>query len=403
MSLKVDLLDSPDTSSVKFDENGKLIQHLGLVHSYYTCFRPCATEESPYIGLEQFHGKSFVTINGHGGGGWTLNWGSITKAFELVDLTNLIKKGEKVAVIGSGIIGLSTAALLVESGVKPSNIRVYTESLDLTTTTSFGSGAIFSAMVKDKTRRNDFDEILLNTFKFWYKIKNSNENNGKSKFPWNKLAKHYELTDFYCGAEKEVGFIDSDPGISPVIKAGLLPAEEIVTMKFKTGKSHKMKKVKTYFFQTYDLLKDLFSELVDLGVVFVEKKITSPETQITENTIFNCTGAGCRNVVPHFIDKFFPLTGHMILLNTNHDNNSNKNKNFNYIVLSLYKPTKDSEAEYFIFMPKKGSGFDGVFGGSKIPNYYGGDEKLDQQNYASIIRRARDVYGESYKTPTPKF
>lgn len=396
---KIEYLDNPEISKIHFDRNGLLMKNLGLVNDYYTCYRPSSKVSCPYIKKEDFTKKTLISNFGHVGGGWTLNWGSVMKALELMDLEFAIKKNSKIAVIGGGIIGSSTVSSLIERGVNPSNITIYTENLDFKNTAAFGSGAIFSAQVKDPTVRKDFDEILLDTFKFWMKIR-EDKSTKKSKFPWHRLSNHFEFMPFYTGDEKESGFIESDTGIEPVIEAKLLPNYEKVKVRFSSGKEHNLKKVTTLFFHTYDFLKEIYNVFIEMGVGFQEKRINNINNQISEELVFNCCGAGSKFLDEYYKDSASCLAGHMIHLNKLP---IDVNKNLNYVLLSKYKETKDSEADYFIFMPKKGPGFDGVLGGTKIPHYYGGNKEFDMNHYYSIIKRARHVYGDETITPKPKF
>ena len=62
---------------------------------------------------ERLDGKQLIHNYGHGGGGMTLSWGTANIA---VDLMKGNAPAKSVAVIGSGVIGLSTAVLLQRRG-----------------------------------------------------------------------------------------------------------------------------------------------------------------------------------------------------------------------------------------------------------------------------------------------
>ncbi len=79
--------------------------------------------------------KRLVHNYGHGGGGITLSWGSSKLATEL----GLQGHSGPVAVIGSGVMGLSTARLAQEAGFP---VTIYTAALPPDTTSNIAGGQI---------------------------------------------------------------------------------------------------------------------------------------------------------------------------------------------------------------------------------------------------------------------
>ena len=75
------------------------------------CLRPFRAA-GPRLEIERFGEKTVVHNYGHGGSGWSLSWGCAEEA------TTLARSGgdSEFAVIGAGVIGLTTALRLVESG-----------------------------------------------------------------------------------------------------------------------------------------------------------------------------------------------------------------------------------------------------------------------------------------------
>jgi glycine/D-amino acid oxidase-like deaminating enzyme len=82
---------------------------------------------------EQLGDKVLVHNYGHGGGGITLSWGSSKLATEL----GLENHSGPVAIIGAGVMGLSTARLAQEAG---SPVTIYTAALPPDTTSNIAGG-----------------------------------------------------------------------------------------------------------------------------------------------------------------------------------------------------------------------------------------------------------------------
>lgn len=91
---------------------------------------------------QQFASKRLVHNYGHGGGGITLSWGTSKLAVEL----GLPGHSGPVAVMGSGIVGLSTARLVQEAGFP---VTIYTAALPPDTTSNIAGGQFHPYRVFD--------------------------------------------------------------------------------------------------------------------------------------------------------------------------------------------------------------------------------------------------------------
>lgn len=401
-------LDSPNLQEVYFSNDNQLIMHCGVINDCYVCLRPGYEGESPYIkkSILKEKNQTIVSNLGHSGGGWTLNWSTTLKAIELIDLKNT----KEIAIIGGGLMGLTTAICLIENSIEPSKITIYNESNDIKNSAGVGSGAIFSCQVKDPSVRKDFNELILENFNILNRIKKDFkllDKNYTPIFPFKNLTDKFYLLDFYTGHEENEGLIKSDTGLEPIVDAGLVPPIEIVKIKFNSEKTHLVKKVKTYFFQVFELMSEMQKELVKLGVNFIYKKITEISS-LDVKTIFNCSGAKSSDLNSKEIQfKSYSLAGHMISLTDNWYDSGSRNK-YEYVLLSPYKRTKDSESDFVVYMPKKSPGSYGVLGSTKIKDYKGGDRKLDAIYYKKIIDNLKFIFGQdtnsnSKKYQSPKF
>ena len=96
------------------------------------CLRPFRPA-GPRLELERFAEKVVVHNYGHGGSGWSLSWGCAEDAVSLARST-----GEnEFAVIGAGVIGLTTALRLVESGAK---VTIYAQEFPSETRSARATG-----------------------------------------------------------------------------------------------------------------------------------------------------------------------------------------------------------------------------------------------------------------------
>src|SRR5437764_14821019 len=92
------------------------------------------------VRLEQLGEKRLVHNYGHGGGGITLSWGSSKLATEL----GLQGHSGPVAVVGSGVMGLSTARLVQEAGFP---VTIYSAALPPDTTSNIAGGQFHPSAV----------------------------------------------------------------------------------------------------------------------------------------------------------------------------------------------------------------------------------------------------------------
>ena len=81
-------------------------------------FRPAG----PRLEAEQFDDKTVIHNYGHGGSGWSLSWACAEDATALAQRTG----ATSIAVIGAGVIGLTTALHLAQSGAQ---VTIYAEDL----------------------------------------------------------------------------------------------------------------------------------------------------------------------------------------------------------------------------------------------------------------------------------
>lgn len=90
---------------------------------------------------ERLDGKQLIHNYGHGGGGMTLSWGTANLA---VDLMQGNAPARSVAVVGAGVVGLSTAVLLLRQGF---DVTIYAAKMPPHTTSNASAATFFPSHV----------------------------------------------------------------------------------------------------------------------------------------------------------------------------------------------------------------------------------------------------------------
>jgi glycine/D-amino acid oxidase-like deaminating enzyme len=100
--------------------------------SLTVCTRPFRAQ-GPRIERERLGRKTLVHNYGHGGSGWSLSWGSSTLALRHV----LETREREIAVIGCGVLGLTSALLAQRAGLK---VRIYAKERPPEVLSTFATG-----------------------------------------------------------------------------------------------------------------------------------------------------------------------------------------------------------------------------------------------------------------------
>ena len=95
--------------------------HADRIYDIKVCLRPFRTK-GPNLDVEHIGDAMIVHNYGHGGSGWSLSWGSADMAVQKAMSTS----PRQVAVVGSGIIGLTSAITAQRAGAQ---VTIYTREL----------------------------------------------------------------------------------------------------------------------------------------------------------------------------------------------------------------------------------------------------------------------------------
>ena len=265
---------------------------------------PVAADESRIVrtvaGLRPYRASGFVVRReligdkavvhnyGHGGAGITLSWGSSRLA------TNLGLAGHSgpVAVIGAGVMGLTTARLVQEAGFP---VTIYTAELTPQTTSSVAGGQIspFGHFSEDSVTpewRAQFAAAMAYSWQRWQIL--VGDKYGVRWLPTYEETRRTEPTEL----ER---FMPDWRVLSPADHP--FPVDTIV-------------RYRTMYVETGRFLRQLTADVLTAGGEIRVQRFTSPAdlAALPEKLIFNCTGIGARDL---FGDQdLHPVRGQLAVL-----------------------------------------------------------------------------------------
>jgi glycine/D-amino acid oxidase-like deaminating enzyme len=237
--------------------------------------------------------KRLVHNYGHGGGGITLSWGSSKLATEL----GLQGHSGPVAVIGSGVMGLSTARLVQEAGFA---VTIYTAALPPDTTSNIAGGQFhpFAVFHEGETPPGFIDQFTRALDYSWRRFQIMvGDDYGIRWLPT------YVETD-----SPEARLLESFPPVNRMLTAAENPFPWSGTLRYDT-----------MYVETGRYLRQMIRDVqVAAGRIEVRKFATPADiATLPESLVFNCTGLGSREL---FDDQDLrPARGQLAILEPQSD------------------------------------------------------------------------------------
>jgi glycine/D-amino acid oxidase-like deaminating enzyme len=232
--------------------------------------------------------KALVHNYGHGGGGITLSWGSSKLAVEL----GLQGHSGAVAVIGSGVMGLSTARLAQEAGFP---VTIYTAALPPDTTSNIAGGQFHPFSVfREREVTSEF----------------------KAQFA---RALDYSWRRFQIMVGEDYGvrwlptYVESDSPEEKVI-ATFPPVNRMLRTAEHPFPLDSMRRYDTMYVETGRYLRRMLTDFQVAGGKIEIRKFATPAdiAALPESLVFNCTGLGSRDL---FNDQdMHPARGQLAIL-----------------------------------------------------------------------------------------
>jgi glycine/D-amino acid oxidase-like deaminating enzyme len=240
------------------------------------------------VRAEQLGEKRLVHNYGHGGGGITLSWGTSKLAAEL----GLQGRTGPVAVLGGGVVGLSTARLVQEAGLP---VTIYTAALPPDTTSNIAGGqfhpyAVFRDDAVTPEFRSQFARAL--------------------DYSWRRFQ--IMVGDDY-GIRWLPTYVEADaPEAQPI--ANFPPVNRVLSQAEHPFPLQNVLRYDTMYVETGRYLRQMLRDVqIAGGKIEVRKFATPADIQaLPESLVFNCTGLGSRDL---FGDQdLHPARGQLAIL-----------------------------------------------------------------------------------------
>ena len=250
-------------------------------------------------------GPKFLIHNyGHGGAGITLSFGCASVVADHVQVLMRDMRWSRmrpsVAVIGSGVIGLTVAAELRRRW-RRMPIAVYAKELDVRKTTSFMAGGQFGPSgigqeYETEEEKNVLADYLRRSRRRIIELQNSSR------------AHAYGIAirrDYTLDHRNPAYDYHTPLDVIPPYRFGTLPFKNLNT----TGREYR-----TWLINPTILLPRLVAELKRSGVPFRVRHFESEIdfAELRENIIVNCTGYGARAIMSD--DNVIARRGHLVVL-----------------------------------------------------------------------------------------
>ena len=237
---------------------------------------------------DQFGEKALVHNYGHGGAGITLSWGSSRLA------TNLGLQGHSgpVAIVGAGVMGLTTARLVQEAGYP---VVLYTAALPPETTSAAAGGQIspFGHFSEDAVTPE------------W-----------RAQFA---AAMAYSWSRFQIMAGEKYGIrwlptYEESRRTEPTATESFLPDWRVLSQSEHPFRLDDVVRYRTMYVETPRFLRQLTADVLTAGGRIQLRNFASAGElmALPEKLIFNCTGIGARAL---FGDTdLYPVRGQLAVL-----------------------------------------------------------------------------------------
>lgn len=224
------------------------------------------------VRAEMLGRKLLVHNYGHGGGGITLSWGSAKLATEL----GLPDHTGPVAILGAGIMGLSTARLIQDAGFP---VTIYTAALPPDTTSNIAGGQFHPYAVFA-------DESITPAFKAQF-----------------TRALDYSWRRFQIMVGEDYGvrwlptYVERDSAEAQLL-AMFPPINRMLNRAEHPFPLDHVLRYDTMYVEVGRYLRQMMRDVEIAGGKFALRRFAAPQdlAELPETLVFNCTGLGSRDL-----------------------------------------------------------------------------------------------------------
>ena len=240
------------------------------------------------VRAEALGDKRLVHNYGHGGGGITLSWGSSKLATEL----GLPGHSGPVAVLGAGVMGLSTARLVQEAGFA---VTIYTAALPPDTTSNIAGGQFHPFSVyREKAATPEFKAQFSRALDYsWRRFQIMvGDDYGIRWLPT------YVETD-----SPEAKLLETFPPINRMLTPAQHPFPLASVLRYDT-----------MYIETGRYLRQMIRDVQLAGGGIAVRSFATPAdiAALPESLVFNCTGLGSRVLFAD--EELHPARGQLAIL-----------------------------------------------------------------------------------------